>query len=139
MKKLRWQLLIIILTGLIVGVLLLEEQPQPVSPLASPEPVKGGVYTEALVGSNVSAKKPPPDLIIAGNSNLILPFVDNKGKLEFHSPFYIEGVTKSVEVIYSEGLAFALGVCIMLYAFDTIQLGKMPWVDIIRDGLKNGS
>jgi peptide/nickel transport system substrate-binding protein len=51
MKKLRWQLLIIILTGLIVGVLLLEEQPQPVSPLASPEPVVGGVYTEALVGS----------------------------------------------------------------------------------------
>jgi len=51
MKKLRWQLLIIVLTGLIVGVLLLEEQPQPVSPLSSPEPVKGGVYTEALVGS----------------------------------------------------------------------------------------
>ncbi len=51
MKKLRWQLLIIVLTGLIVGILLLEEQPQPVSPLSSPEPVKGGVYTEALVGS----------------------------------------------------------------------------------------
>lgn len=51
MKKLRWQLLIIILTGLIVGVLLLEEQPQPVSPLESPEPVMGGVYTEALIGS----------------------------------------------------------------------------------------
>ena len=51
MKKLRWQLLIIILTGLIVGVLLLEEQPQPVSPLSSPEPEQGGVYTEALIGS----------------------------------------------------------------------------------------
>ena len=51
MKKLRWQLLIIFVTGLVVGVLLLGEQPQPTSPLDTPEPVKGGVYTEALVGS----------------------------------------------------------------------------------------
>lgn len=52
MKKLRWQLLIIFLTGLVVGILLLGEQPQPTKPLSSsPEPVKGGVYTEALVGS----------------------------------------------------------------------------------------
>ena len=54
MKRLRWQLLIIFLTGLVVGILLLGEQPQTlVSPVAevSPEPVKGGIYTEALVGS----------------------------------------------------------------------------------------
>ncbi len=52
MKKLRWQLLIIFLTGLVVGILLLGEQPQTVSPQsATPAPVQGGVYTEALVGS----------------------------------------------------------------------------------------
>jgi peptide/nickel transport system substrate-binding protein len=51
MKKLRWQLLIIFLAGLVVGILLLGEQPEPVSLLTTPEPVKGGVYTEALVGS----------------------------------------------------------------------------------------
>lgn len=49
MKKLRWQLIIIFLTGLVVGILLLGEQPA-VQTLA-PEPVKGGVYTEALIGS----------------------------------------------------------------------------------------
>jgi peptide/nickel transport system substrate-binding protein len=53
MKKLRWQLLIIFLTGLVVGVLLLAEQPEPLAPLETPEPVQGGVYTEALVGSLV--------------------------------------------------------------------------------------
>ncbi len=54
MKKLRWQLLIIFLTGLVVGFLLLGEQPETVSPVAATqEPVKGGVYTEALVGSLV--------------------------------------------------------------------------------------
>ena len=51
MKKFRWQLLIIFVTGLVVGILLLGEQPQPASPSATPVPVKGGVYTEALVGS----------------------------------------------------------------------------------------
>lgn len=51
MKKLRWQLLIIFLTGLVVGILLLGEQPKTISPLDTPVPVKGGVYTEALVGS----------------------------------------------------------------------------------------
>lgn len=53
MKKLRWQLIIIFLTGLVVGVLLLAEQPSIVTPpvIATTEPVKGGIYTEALIGS----------------------------------------------------------------------------------------
>ncbi len=49
MKRFRWQLIIIFLTGLVVGILLLSEQPG-ANPIA-PEPVKGGNYTEALVGS----------------------------------------------------------------------------------------
>ncbi len=50
MKKLRWQLIIIFLTGLVVGVLLLIEQPD-IKSTFIPEPTRGGVYTEALVGS----------------------------------------------------------------------------------------
>lgn len=50
MKKLRWQLIIIFLTGLVVGILLLNEQPGTDQMLA-PEPVRGGVYVEALVGT----------------------------------------------------------------------------------------
>lgn len=53
MKKIRWQLLIIFLAGLVVGILLLGEQPEPVAVQVTPEPVKGGIYTEALVGSLV--------------------------------------------------------------------------------------
>ncbi len=52
MKKYRWQILIIFLTGIIVGILLLSERPE-VPTADSPEdivPVQGGVYTEALVG-----------------------------------------------------------------------------------------
>ena len=52
MKKYRWQILIIFLTGIIVGILLLSERPE-VPDVDSPEdviPVQGGVYTEALIG-----------------------------------------------------------------------------------------
>ncbi len=51
MKKLRWQLVIIFLTGLVVGALLLSEQPTPTQIAATPVPETGGIYTEALVGS----------------------------------------------------------------------------------------
>lgn len=49
MKRLRWQLIIIFLTGLVVGILLLGEQPVGQT-LLKPEPISGGIYTEALVG-----------------------------------------------------------------------------------------
>lgn len=52
MKKLRWQLIIIFLTGIVVGILLLGEQPAAkVEPFSTPEPEAGGIYTEALIGS----------------------------------------------------------------------------------------
>ena len=49
MKKLRWQILIVMVTLVIVGILLLSQQPvmQPLLPL----PTSGGVFTESLVGS----------------------------------------------------------------------------------------
>ena len=49
MKKLRWQLLIIFLTGLVVGILLISEKPENASIIA-PKPQEGGVYVEAIVG-----------------------------------------------------------------------------------------
>lgn len=50
MKQLRWQILVVILTLVVVGVLLFTQQPVgPVQVL--PQPTTGGVYSEALVGS----------------------------------------------------------------------------------------
>jgi len=49
MKKLRWQILVVALTLIVVAVLLLAQQP-PLNPTL-PEPASGGIYTEALVGS----------------------------------------------------------------------------------------
>jgi len=52
MKKFRWQLLIILITGLIVGVLLILQQVEGDEELTStPSPISGGIYTEALIGN----------------------------------------------------------------------------------------
>ena len=49
MQRLRWQILVVTLTLVVVGTLLLSQQPviAPILPAAAP----GGVYTEALIGS----------------------------------------------------------------------------------------
>ena len=90
---------------------------------------------KALVGSSLGAQKPPPDLIIAGDSNLIIPCVQTpENRPIMHSPFYVSGTTASLEVMPSKDLAFATGICILLYALDSIQLGRMPYENIINDG-----
>ena len=49
MKQFRWQIIIIFITGLIVGLLLLSEQTG--FRLVSPVPARGGSYAEALIGN----------------------------------------------------------------------------------------
>ncbi|MDD5370245.1 MAG: ABC transporter substrate-binding protein, partial [Anaerolineaceae bacterium] len=52
MKRLRWQIVVILLTGIVVGVLLITQKaPSTQNPLTGPEPVSGGVYSEGLIGS----------------------------------------------------------------------------------------
>src|SRR5688572_11626805 len=49
MKKLRWQILVVVMTLVVVGVLLLTQQPG--QQVFAPLPTTGGIYTEALIGS----------------------------------------------------------------------------------------
>ena len=49
MKRLRWQILVVAVTLVIVALLLLSQQP--VSVITLPEAAPGGIYTEALIGS----------------------------------------------------------------------------------------
>lgn len=51
MKKFRWQILILCITGLVVGVLLILERQGGLLSTTSPQAASGGIYTEALVGS----------------------------------------------------------------------------------------
>ncbi|HNA88215.1 MAG TPA: peptide ABC transporter substrate-binding protein [Anaerolineales bacterium] len=49
MKRLRWQILVVAVTLIIVALLLLSQQP--VTVITLPEAAPGGIYTEALIGS----------------------------------------------------------------------------------------
>lgn len=49
MKRLRWQILIVVLALIAIGLLLAGQQPVEIAPVA-PEPVTGGSYTEGLIG-----------------------------------------------------------------------------------------
>ena len=51
MKKLRWQILVVIITLVLVGILLLSQQPASQITTILTQPTSGGVYTEALIGS----------------------------------------------------------------------------------------
>ncbi len=55
MKKLRWQILVVVVALIAIGVILISQQPAALLPGLAPaselKPVEGGIYTEALVGS----------------------------------------------------------------------------------------
>src|SRR3990170_661872 len=51
MKKIRWQILIVVLALVAIGVLLLGQQPTLLPIVLEIKPATGGVYTEGLVGS----------------------------------------------------------------------------------------
>jgi len=50
MKKLRWQILIVVLALVAIGVLLLGQQPSLLPIVPEVKPATGGIYSEALVG-----------------------------------------------------------------------------------------
>lgn len=51
MKKLRWQLITIFLTGLVVGILLLSDTTTGPIQIFESQPTSGGIYREGLIGS----------------------------------------------------------------------------------------
>lgn len=62
MKNLRWQILVVLLTLVVVAALLLTQEPGSGGPqVFIPQPVTGGVYSEALIGS-VSRLNPLLDM-----------------------------------------------------------------------------
>jgi peptide/nickel transport system substrate-binding protein len=53
MKKLRWQFVLLLITGLVVGILLINQQKSVTPESTAIVPIEGGSYTEALIGNVV--------------------------------------------------------------------------------------
>jgi len=75
-----------------------------------------------------------PDLIVAGQSNVFVPGSERDGRFDL-SPFHVEGLS-SGRSVWVPGIAFGIGLCSLLFAIDWIQLRRMPWEQIIVDGIR---
>lgn len=76
------------------------------------------------------------DLLLAGRSNLLVPCVRGDDQIQtIRSPFSLAAGTEMVSLI-ADGLAFGIGLCLLLWALDYIELGTMPWTRIVADGLQ---
>ena len=91
------------------------------------------VLRQALMDTPLR-ERPWPDAVIVGKDLLFLPVLNREGIRAYYSPFFVEPISE-LEVWQREGLAFAVGMCSLLFALDYIRLGKMPWMEILADGL----
>jgi hypothetical protein len=76
----------------------------------------------------------PPDFCVFGKDNMYIPvmYQEDSDSTWMPSPFFIpekSGVHSSVV----DGVAFGAGLSILFWALDWIQLGEMPWPDILED------
>ncbi len=80
-----------------------------------------------------------PELIVAGKSNFLWShYVDEIG-ISRPSLFYLlNNEKRKHENKMKENLAFGISLAHMMAALDFINLGKMPWEDIINDAKNNG-
>jgi hypothetical protein len=78
----------------------------------------------------------PPDLIVLGENNVVLPVSHDEvtGGYRLYSPFFLPGQSTGVSR-QVEGIAAGVALCSLMQALDYITLGVMPWHHIIGNGL----
>jgi hypothetical protein len=75
-----------------------------------------------------------PDLIVLGDSVIILPALNKNGEKVLRSPFYIEG-RSGLHVQCVPNKSYGIAIAMLMQALDWIELGVMPWHKIVVNGL----
>ena len=76
------------------------------------------------------------DLCVFGKRLIGIPAVPLPNeKREIRSPFQVYGKTAPMLIALNEDNGFALGLILIMWALDWIQLGKIPWTNVIRNAL----
>lgn len=104
------------------------------------EPVEQNPQTvkEHLISTGIFSPY-PPDLIVTGNSVIANSCIDNRNPDDpkqghiITTPFFIPNISKHI-VKTTTDKAFALGICSLLWAIDTIRLSPLPWSRILEEG-----
>jgi hypothetical protein len=75
-----------------------------------------------------------PDLIIAGDSHLVVPFVPNGDR---RSVMLFEQPATEATCLRFDNVAFGVGICALLAALDSVIAAPMPWNDVLNDALSD--
>jgi hypothetical protein len=89
---------------------------------------------EAIKAASVPKDIFHPDLVILGQSDLMFPSISSDKTICYESPFFIEESSTLIHKT-TKNSSLAIGVIMLLYALDTIKLGKMPYQRIIMKQL----
>jgi len=88
---------------------------------------------EAMLTCGITATV-KPDLIVAGESNVMYPGIWRNEKTVLLSPFLFGDGVQLVGRI-TNGLSLGVALVHLLWALDLIELGKMSWSNILSEGL----
>lgn len=74
-----------------------------------------------------------PDLIVAGPNHYLSPTGILETGQNLPTTFFIPEISRGYQFVRRDNMSFASGIIQLLAALDYIQLGRMPWSDIIND------
>jgi len=75
-----------------------------------------------------------PDLIVAGNNNIVAPAAMRPDGLCTYSQFFSEGKIFGSRIV--PDIAFGIGLVCFFFALDWIRLGTLPWAQVFSDALQ---
>jgi len=80
-------------------------------------------------------RKPLPNVMVLGDSSVVLPTLPpiRENRPQYGSPFYLSNSKSSV--FYTPETAMAIGFVALMQALEWIQLGKMPYKEVIGDAI----
>ncbi|MCL4262800.1 MAG: hypothetical protein KJ069_06275 [Anaerolineae bacterium] len=90
-----------------------------------------------LKNTGMPASSHPPDIIVLGQNVIVFPKVPTgQGDgARVSSPFYVPDLSM-YHISIVDSIAFGIGLIAIMWATDWIQLGVMPWSNIIADALR---
>ena len=93
------------------------------------EEIRGLLETCVFTGADI------PDCVIAGKDVVVIPVIPGvpTGNI-FSSPFQLDGISKLIHRP-CPGISYGIGLCMLLFALDWIQLGIMAWGEIVGNAL----
>ncbi|HYV92231.1 MAG TPA: DUF6602 domain-containing protein [Chitinophagales bacterium] len=96
---------------------------------SSPE-VKPDSVSESMKKAIIPPNIIYPDLVVLGQKNILYPVILTDNMANYDSPFFIDGKSTLLHTATTNS-SLALGITMLLFALDTIKLGKMPYQKII--------